>query len=235
MATVVINDEHFKDIANAIRKKTGESTTYKPREMANAISAISNVQNTGDVDSFLSKNITQIFNNKVTSVGYNAFYYDTTITSVSFPLATTLQENAFWHCSNLETANFASVKDVGSKAFKDCYGLKNVYMPSEGITLYSDAFNTCTSLEKIEFNSLIKIWGGVFDYCSSLTALILRSTSNVMTICVDTNGFTKTPIASGTGYIYVPSALIDTYKADSFWKQYINQLRAIEDYPDICG
>jgi hypothetical protein len=47
--------------------------------------------------------------------------------------------------------------------------------------------------------------------------------------------FTSTPIADGTGYIYVPAALVDTYKADSNWSVYENQIRAIEDYPDICG
>ena len=42
-------------------------------------------------------------------------------------------------------------------------------------------------------------------------------------------------IEKGAGYIYVPSALVDAYKADSKWNAYANQFRAIEDYPDICG
>ena len=47
--------------------------------------------------------------------------------------------------------------------------------------------------------------------------------------------FNMSPIASGTGYIYVPAALVDSYKAASNWSTYANQIRAIEDYPDICG
>lgn len=37
------------------------------------------------------------------------------------------------------------------------------------------------------------------------------------------------------GYIYVPRDLIETYKVSTNWVTYANQLRAIEDYPEICG
>ena len=51
----------------------------------------------------------------------------------------------------------------------------------------------------------------------------------------NTNAFSNTPIKSGNGYIYVPAALVDSYKADSKWSTYANQIRAIEEYPEICG
>ena len=41
MSIVTIDDSCFTDITNAIRSKNGETTTYKPNEMAAAISAIS--------------------------------------------------------------------------------------------------------------------------------------------------------------------------------------------------
>ncbi len=40
MANVVVNDEYLSDIADAIRTKSGTSDTYKPSEMAEAISNI---------------------------------------------------------------------------------------------------------------------------------------------------------------------------------------------------
>ena len=40
MATVVVNDTYLSDIADAIRAKSGTSNTYKPSEMAEAISNI---------------------------------------------------------------------------------------------------------------------------------------------------------------------------------------------------
>lgn len=41
MSIVTIDDSYFTNIANAIRGKNGETTTYKPNEMAAAISALS--------------------------------------------------------------------------------------------------------------------------------------------------------------------------------------------------
>lgn len=40
MATVITDDKHYADIADAIREKNGEETTYKPSEMAEAIKAL---------------------------------------------------------------------------------------------------------------------------------------------------------------------------------------------------
>lgn len=40
MANVIINDQNLTNIANAIRGKNGTTTTYKPSEMAAAITAI---------------------------------------------------------------------------------------------------------------------------------------------------------------------------------------------------
>ena len=38
------------------------------------------------------------------------------------------------------------------------------------------------------------------------------------------------PIASGAGYIYVPAALVDSYKVATNWSTYAAQFRALEDY-----
>ena len=57
--------------------------------------------------------------------------------------------------------------------------------------------------------------------------MIIRSD----TVCTlnSTNAFTGTP------YIYVPSALVNSYKTATNWSSYAAQIRAIEDYPEICG
>lgn len=41
MAIMIIDDKHLEDIADAIRGKNGTTDTYKPREMADAITALS--------------------------------------------------------------------------------------------------------------------------------------------------------------------------------------------------
>jgi hypothetical protein len=95
------------------------------------------------------------------------------------------------------------------------------------------AFNRCFSLTSIDFPVVTTIDVGAFAFCTNLTTLILRS--ETMCNLKNTDAFTSTPIASGTGYIYVPSALIDSYKSSSGWSVLASKIRAIEDYPEICG
>jgi hypothetical protein len=68
-----------------------------------------------------------------------------------------------------------------------------------------------------------------FYECKALIALVLRETSAVCT--VSSSGiFGSTPIANGAGYIYVPAALVDSYKAATNWSAFAAQFRALEDY-----
>ena len=50
-----------------------------------------------------------------------------------------------------------------------------------------------------------------------------------------TGALLNTPIAQGTGYIYVPKNLMEQYKVATNWTLYATQFRAIEDYLDIIG
>lgn len=95
------------------------------------------------------------------------------------------------------------------------------------------SFYKCINLAKIEFDVLEEINDADFRQCSALTTVIIR-TPAVCTLSTS-NAFKETPIESGTGYIYVPAALVDSYKAATNWSVYADQIRAIEDYPDICG
>ena len=90
------------------------------------------------------------------------------------------------------------------------------------------AFNSCSKLTTADFPAVTSIGGYAFKGCSKLMALILRS--ETMARLISTTAFTNTPIASGTGYIYVPSSLIDSYKTASNWSTYAAQFRALEDY-----
>ena len=95
------------------------------------------------------------------------------------------------------------------------------------------SFAFCSALTKADFSAAKNIAASAFYDCSKLTALILRS--ETMCTLAHTNAFTGTPIASTTGYIYVPAALVDSYKAATNWKSFSSKIRAIEDYPEITG
>ena len=103
---------------------------------------------------------------------------------------------------------------------------------NDSVTTIGDyAFYMCKLLTSVDFSVVTSIKANAFSYCSALDTVILRN-DQVVTLA-NANAFTSTPIASGTGYIYVPSALVDSYTADSVWSTFT--IRAIEDYPEICG
>ena len=154
-----------------------------------------------------------IFVNTVDSIGDEALtnsIIDRSITEIRDNYANKIGDYAFDSCSALTTAEFSAAKSIGSYAFR-----------------------YCSALTTADFSAAKSIGNVAFYSCSALTTLILRS--GTMATLSDKIAFGSTPISSGAGYIYVPAALVDSYKADSKWSTYANQIRAIEDYPEICG
>ena len=145
---------------------------------------------------------------------------------------TSIGNYAFRSCSALTTADFPAATSIGNYAFRGCSALTTADFPA-ATSIGISAFNGCSALTTADFPAATSIGISAFNGCSKLTALILRS--ETMCTLSNKNAFSSTPIASGTGYIYVPRALVDSYKAASNWSTYAAQFRAIEDYPDICG
>ena len=159
-----------------------------------------------DEDAIVSGTITEYTNDRVTSIRDYAFCLCKSLTSVHFPAATSICNSAFNECINLTSAEFPVATSI------DEY-----------------AFSGCSSLASADFPAATSIGGFAFGGCSNLTSLILRVTTQVCTLS-NTNAFNNTPIKSGTGYIYVPAALIDSYKTATNWTTYANQFRALESY-----
>lgn len=113
---------------------------------------------------------------------------------------------------------------------------------SRAVTEYKDdrveklgtsCFARCTQLTIVDVPFCKKVWHRSFYECSSLVALILR---NEELVSLGTRyTFTGSSIETGTGYIYVPVKLLESYKAATGWSEWADQIRAIEDYPDITG
>lgn len=184
----------------------------------------------------------------VTTIGNYAFYCCTSLTSVNIPSVTKLDSEAFSYCSALTSVNLPNVNTHGSKPFYSC-GIKSLSMPSLSST-NNVLCNSCSLLERADFQILTStgsnfitycdkftsvdlpmlntLGSSAFTNCKSLKMVILRSTT--MCTLQGTNAFKSSLIASGTGYIYVPRALVEGYKTATNWSTYANQFRALEDY-----
>lgn len=189
-------------------------------------------------DAFVTRTLTEYRNDRVKSVGNNAFQNVTTLTSISLPMVNTLGINCFSGCNALVNVDLPNATTLHGYAFSACSALKSVSFPLvENLGTY--VFYNCTSLEVIDFSTKVSLPGQVFGGCSALKALILRSTQ----LCPmsASNAITTSAIGKGTGYVYVPRTLADgsdgveAYKATTNWSTYADQIRAIEDYPEITG
>ena len=155
------------------------------------------------------------------------------ITTYSNPTITTLGTNAFNSCAKLTSINLPSLTTMGASALMECTKLTQISLPSL-TAVPNSGFRRCLGLVKADFANATSIAAYAFYQCTHLETLILRSNS-ICTLANTTTALNETLIVKGTGYVYVPSALVDSYKAATNWTTYANQFRAIEDYPDICG
>ena len=193
-------------IANAIRGKTGSTDPMTLDEMPSAIDGIPDL-----LEVRITNNLTEYVNHRITKIHDTAFGNCTALVKLHLPNMTGGASYCFQNCRSLVDYDFSSVRSFGAYAFTGCKGLTKMYLPS-----------------------LTYLHNRIFSGCTSLDTIIMPITSRIVGID-NIYVFENTPIASGTGYIYVPRALVDGYKTATNWSNFANQIRAIEDYPEICG
>ena len=154
------------------------------------------------------------------------------ITAVDDSEITVVGSSAFGGCGILVSVNLPNAISAQGYGISNNYQLKSVNLPLLS-SIGNNCFAGCPNLKVLDLPSLSTIGASAFKSCSKLDTLILR----VNTVCQldNINAFEGTPIANGAGYIYVPSALVETYKTATNWTVYADQIRAIEDYPEITG
>lgn len=140
---------------------------------------------------------------------------------------TTVGAYGFYGLSKLEKVDLPNATSVAGNGFMNCTALRSVNLPKVK-SLANYAFQGCQSITELDLPSLQSMQGAVFSNNKSLTALILRN-ANVCTLG-NANVFGGTPIASGTGFVYVPDNLVDSYKAARNWSTYAAQIKPLSEY-----
>lgn len=174
-------------------------------------------------------------------VGSFAFVGCKDLLTISLPKCETVEDYGFsfmdeyasqsYACTNLTTVDLPQATTFGSSAFQGCTSLASIDLP-QATTFGDIAFQSCTKLTTITLPKATSINGSNFCYnCQALTALVITNAEKVCSLTSTSNAFANTPIKSGTGYIYVPDALVDSYKTATNWSVFADQIKPLSELP----
>jgi hypothetical protein len=108
----------------------------------------------------------------VKEIATDAFWRNSTITSVRIPDGVTIRETAFNNMQKIESVIIGRYAIIEQYAFQNCYTLK-----SAKVGAYAQAsdgmFSECRALEVAEFGYGAKFGGYVFYGCKALTEFVI--------------------------------------------------------------
>lgn len=136
-------------------------------------------------------------------------------------------DSSFYIFPNLEILDVSSASGLNGTFAAVCPKLKKIKY-SSAKTKYPGLLANCTQLTTADVGPGDGcLTSGELSGCTNLSTLIMRSGTLIQ---LGTASLGGTALESGTGYIYVPSALVDEYKTTRGWTAYADQFRALEEY-----
>lgn len=154
----------------------------------------------------------------VTSIGEYTFNNCTSLASIELPALTAIPYRAFYNCSSLAMFYLPRVKTIHANNTTNFpfQGTKSggwIILPSV-TSLDSGSFRSTYGLNYYDIGKNLSSLSGYIFYQGTYKILILRRTSGVVTASSST---VIRDISSDNTKVYVPSALIDSYKTATNW------------------
>lgn len=230
-------------ITDAFRNKLGSTEMIKAGDIP---SALNNFQKYADL---ISDNFTSVSDENVTSVRASCFFACKKIQEVYLPNVTSIGDSAFKCCDMLSKINIQNVETLDDYALSTCLKITELYLP-KAITIGTSACDSMPQLKKVTLGNVKTIgeyalyWnlnceeidislnenvGSIgakaFLGDKKLSKLTIRGTALIG--LKDSNAFYNTPIANGTGKIYVDPSIVETYKTATNWSNYASVIEAI--------
>lgn len=230
MANVLVEETNLSNIASAIREKNGGSATYKPGEMAAAISNLPTGGSNSSSDSVELKIYDCLRKRAVqdhrTATGIPETYVNDTWESIGdyFFHGTQFNNTQFAeypHSYAMLYTTFSNVETIGIDAFSNVnFFYSSYYRPSQESTpkysvwnfpkvtrLWKNAFSNCVGINTLNFPILASVDSYTFDHTAGLLNLNIPNLESCRTGFITHSGvktlsFPKLSNVSGN-----PSAL----------------------------
>lgn len=116
-----------------------------------------------------------------------------------------------------EYRNIALTK-IRNYAFYYHPSIERIFLPNLQHANYTAPFRNCSALKVVDIGVSSAIGSAAFPSCPLLKTIVIRRTDGVCSL-LGINTFNSTPFASGGtgGTVYVPQALIESYKTATNW------------------
>lgn len=101
---------------------------------------------------------------------------------------------------------------------------------SNAMSVRPSAFNGLDSLVTAEFMVVRNIYDYAFYGCSSLEALIIRTSDAICSLASTTAFYGSGIESTGNGHIYVPDAMVYAYRSQTNWSNYASKIRPLSEY-----
>ena len=162
-------------------------------------------------------------NYSVTSIGEYAFYYCSSLTSITIPNSvTSIGDRAFWNCDNLTSITIPnSVTRIGKAAFHWCTSLTSITIPNSVTSIGYNAFSYCSSLTSITIpNSVTSIGENAFSSCDNIKTMVVRSGNTVYDSRNNCNAIIETAtntLIAGCQNTIIPSSVTSIGRGAFYW------------------
>lgn len=158
-----------------------------------------------------------VFDGNLTSIGNQAFYYCSKLTTVSIPnRVESIGYQAFDNCRYLVSVTIGNrVKTLGTCAFFYCEGLVDVLIPDSVEKIGNYAFKYCKNLKSVTIGDGVKSIGeDAFRICPKLSSVYCKAitppTLSGSLVFYDNASDRK---------IYVPAESVSAYKSANGWSE----------------
>ena len=101
---------------------------------------------------------------------------------------------------------------------------------SNAMSVRPSAFNGLSSLVTAEFMVVRNIYDYAFYGCSSLEALIIRTSDAICNLASTTAFYGSGIEYTGNGCIYVPDDMVYAYRSQTNWSNYASKIRPLSEY-----
>ncbi len=163
----------------------------------------------------------------VTSIGNNAFYDCTGLTSVTIPNSvTSIGDRAFYGCSGLTSVSLPN----SVSAFYGCSGLTSVSLPNSVTSIGNSAFYNCTGLTSVTIpDGVTSIGSSAFSQCTGLTSITNKA---LIPQAIVSSVFSSSILSECV--LYVPKGSLTLYQNAPIWNTFAH-IVPIELTSGTCG